>query len=289
MFGGSAVYFRIDNRFLRRSNMKKKIFTPFTVVEAGGLATVLQYKDDIQKGKKGLESGEYRGFKTDDYVFAPPKEGDVYAKTHQLEHLTDSTDQLYINGHCNSGLDYLATNAACNSDKKVTIGDLIDQLKAHGFPATSQAKVKLWACKGGQRDGTKESFAAAFSRKMWEAGYQKCKIFGYRRSVFQKFMKDGSDEYHKWAADDTSAVTQEQKIALAIEGNGADNKRARMIWETELRTTGQDSTQAIKNIVESPFKIRSFPGLASAARRGPRASDPAVRIQFSNGQEVERS
>jgi hypothetical protein len=118
----------------------KRLFTPFTLPDARGLATVLQYKEDIQRGKKG---NDYRGFKTEDYVFALPKVDSIYQKTHQLEKLMEGSDQLYINAHCDSGIDYLSTNVSCTSKLKVTTQDLVNQLVAHGFPTTSQAKVTL--------------------------------------------------------------------------------------------------------------------------------------------------
>jgi hypothetical protein len=124
----------------------KRIFTPFTLSDAGGLATVLQYKEEIQPGKKG---DDYRGFKPEDYVFAPPKVENVYQKTHQLEKLVADSDQLYINAHCDSGIDYLSTNVSCTSELKVTAEDLVNQLVGPGFPTTSLAKVKPWVCKGG--------------------------------------------------------------------------------------------------------------------------------------------
>jgi len=95
----------------------KKIFTPFAIGEAGTLKTRLEYSDDIQTGYSA-DHGKYRGFKTlkhgsDDYIFAPPKSKGQYGETHQLEQLRNESDQLYINGHCNRGLQYLASDVKC--------------------------------------------------------------------------------------------------------------------------------------------------------------------------------
>jgi hypothetical protein len=71
-------------------------------------------------------------------------------------------------------------------------------------------------------------------------------------------MKDGSDEYHKWAANDESAVSVERRIENAITGVSKDSQMAKMIWETELRTYQQDFQQAVDSILRSQFSISYF-------------------------------
>jgi hypothetical protein len=61
-------------------------------------------------------------------------------------------------------------------------------------------------------------------------------------------MTDGTDEYHKWAANDESSVSLERRIEDAVSG-GQDSKMAKMIWENEMRTFQQDFQKAVDRML----------------------------------------
>ncbi len=102
----------------------KRIFTPFSLQTAGTLTSRLSYVEDEP-------DGEYKGFKPDEYVYAPPKNGTQYVTTQMLSLLRSSGDQLYINGHCSKGLAYLANMEDCKAQgaARVEMDDLIAQFE----------------------------------------------------------------------------------------------------------------------------------------------------------------
>src|SRR5262245_25596163 len=75
----------------------QRIFTPFPSLLAGKLAKRLERSHLHDKG-----------FLSTERVFSPSKVGNLYEVKNLLGMLTYAEDQLYINGHCNRGLDYLA-------------------------------------------------------------------------------------------------------------------------------------------------------------------------------------
>jgi len=110
----------------------KKLFTPFSVAEAGSLTNVLKYvgpKPDVE----GKPMGRYQGFRDDERVYAPKKIVGKYEKSAALSSLMDTDDQLYINAHCRRGLDYVSTKQSCGDGKQVKVADLILQLQALGL------------------------------------------------------------------------------------------------------------------------------------------------------------
>jgi hypothetical protein len=177
----------------------KKIFTPFPRDHAGSLAGRLAYIED-KPNVEGKPENRYKGFKPGEYVYSPNKRFDgSYETTRELDPLRDAADELYINAHCSKGIDYL-TNKEDTSDKgamKVEIDDLIKQLKAHGLPPETAAKVKLWVCEGALDKGLDKSFAQRFSVAMTAAGYTRCRIFGYVLSVFADYKSGEDGELHK--------------------------------------------------------------------------------------------
>jgi hypothetical protein len=134
----------------------KRILTPFTRQSAGSLTSRPHVEDKKDGGDKG--------FKPAEYVYAPAKNGQHYISTQLLSQLRTPDDQLYINGHCSKGLNYLANMEDCKAPgaHKVEMDDLVLQLKAHGLPLETEAKIKLWICEGALDDGGEKSFAQRF-------------------------------------------------------------------------------------------------------------------------------
>jgi hypothetical protein len=174
----------------------KRMFCPFSEIVAGDphvlLANQLRNTDQNKKG-----------FTPDEYVYAaekkkvPVNSTNPYEFTTKLQMLIDSDDYLYICGHCNTGLDYLASDEACQSNNRVTVPDLVNQLEAHRFSQRSFARVKIWVCKGGLGLEGTPSFAARFSTEMFNRGWRHCRIFAYTASVFAEYMKGSGEEYTK--------------------------------------------------------------------------------------------
>ncbi|AUT71421.1 hypothetical protein [Paraburkholderia hospita] len=169
----------------------KLIYTPFPATKAGNLASVLAKRPDAAKG-----------FENNQRIYAPKRNDDNYIKSEAQPLDLSDGDELLINAHCNAGLDYLSTNVKCETDKdvekKVTASQLVLQLAAHGLKKERNVKIKLWVCKGGQ-DGAfdKESFAKRFSKAMFEAGYQSCRIFAYTESLMQQYGSIDTEDPHE--------------------------------------------------------------------------------------------
>ncbi len=266
--------------------MKKLIFTPFSTENAGTLIGRLAYKPDIQTGKKG--DGEYRGFMPYEYKFAPPlKSPGVYdASRPQLTELMNGDDELYINAHCSKGLDYLANNEKCDTDGviKVSIGDLILQLRAHGLREKTRAKIKLWICEGALDKGENKSFAQRFSIAMHDEGYTECRIFGYTESVFGQYQS-GSDDglFHK-----RIIKSAEQRLGVIIQnlnaynGNPPDARLNTMkrLWVATLKTHNNIEADAVKDILASEQKQRLLLGGDTTVVGGPANKH---RIEFKRG------
>jgi len=73
------------------------------------------------------------------------------------------------------------------------IDDVIAQLKAHGLPQTSEARIKLWVCEGALEKDGQPSFARQFSAAIAKADYTICRIFGYSLSVWSEYKSTDDD------------------------------------------------------------------------------------------------
>jgi hypothetical protein len=275
---------------------KKIIFTPFPRLIAGTLATALEYIGD-KPDVDGKPAGRTQGFTGEQRVFAPVKNGDHYETTRSLSQLMANTDQLFINGHCHKGLDYLSTNVECGNGKKVSVDDVILQLKAHGLLETTECKIKLWVCEGGLDDGgSKESFAKRFSRAMHAAGYTRCEIFGYVLSLLSNY-RDGADGMGKRKRavkpEDADRIAKLRKLVTEIRAQRETNKMKVRVWESAVidakRIRGTDELDddvvevAIEMILATKPSSMVMLG-AFAPVVGARAS--TVRKRFVNGMMV---
>jgi hypothetical protein len=272
--------------------MNKKIFTPFTRKEAGQLANRLQFSETYQVGyaEEKKRQGQYRGFKNvhgaNDYVSAPEREGPGYRPTTYLKELASEDDQLYINGHCNRGLDYLSSDVGCGANNpKVSIDDLIDQLKAHGFPSTSRGAIKLWVCHGALGQGSAASFAEQFSKAMYDAGYEQCRIFAYTESLLAQYQTGGDQDpdpgFHKRVNKPEAEVLDAEIARLKLQPAGDRKKK---LWESLLRIAGGDEQQAKRNILASAVTRENFLP-AAKANVGGRAK--RFRKEFRNGKVID--
>ncbi|OUL98332.1 hypothetical protein [Variovorax sp. JS1663] len=258
----------------------KKIFTPFPSAIAGNLSSVLKASSEGDKG-----------FQPSEYVFAPSGE----STSKPLANLLKDTDQLYINGHCNKGLDYLSTSAVCAHGDRVSVDDVVGHLKTLGFPPESRAKVKLWACKGGlDGDAGQPSFAKVFSKAMFKAGYQSCQIFGYDQFLMQKYMSGSDNQIHKRSATQpASGATEEERLLdyflEDLYDPDLDSRQAvtqRKTWERMVaaqKGTGAEKVAAAKQaILNSPMKTAWRPkGVSATGIVGPRAKES--RKEFRDG------
>jgi hypothetical protein len=260
----------------------KKIFTPFSSATAGNLSSVLR------------DSGNGKGFLNPDYVYAPSEDT---ANT-PLSGLLADTDQLYINGHCNKGLGYLSTSSACAYGDKVDFDAVVGQLKKLGFPLHSQARVKLWACKGGL-DGAQEapSFAKRFSKEMFQQGYESCRIFAYEEFLMQQYMSGPDNELHKRSATRPAggASVDEQLLDQFLEDlydpdlftEAVLPKRKtweRLVEHAKGETAADRVADAKRSILEGPMKAIWQPKIRATGIVGPRARE--CRKEFRNGEVV---
>lgn len=273
----------------------KKILTPFPPSQAGQLPKRLKFHEDKQAGftPKSDQGQQYRGFNSTDTVLAPEKSGNTYAAPLKkwLAPLMDGTDQLYINAHCNRGLNYLAADQACKSHAQVTIPELITLLDVLGFQKTSQAKVKLWICHGASRDDAKLSFAEQFASAMRTAGYVNCHIFGYTESLVGDYkLGPTSDDptgdpqdkvFHKRANVPKPALQALDDSIKEIEKDptAPSNKARKRVWDHMLNTHQQNRVAAMQAIIDNSIMRGQFlPGHGSGLGAGVRAS--LVRREF---------
>ncbi len=180
------------NSAIRRDRIAKRIFTPFPENNCGNLKGRLP-----SVGVKPDKPGRYNGFQPDEYVYSPKpgRQNTKYETTTELSMIASSEDQLYINAHCSRGLDFLANTEDCDKrgNLRVTIDDVIAQLKAHGLPQTSEARIKLWVCEGALEKDGQPSFARQFSAAIAKADYTICRIFGYSLSVWSEYKSTDDD------------------------------------------------------------------------------------------------
>lgn len=271
----------------------KKLYIPFPSMIAGQLSNRLKFSENIQAGysQEKKDAGKYRGFKSADLLYAPAKDRNSgnYVKTSKLAELLAADDQLYVNAHCNRGLDTLSLNAECSSAQKVTVDDLVLQLQAHGLKQESRARIKLWACHAALGDGNKESFAALFSKAMFLAEYTQCRIFAYTESLLAQYETrediEGEEPVaHKRANVVKSAEERLHEMAEVFGGavvpsDLAGKKRS---WDVMLKAKNGDKEALIREIVESAMKTDLFLGKPKdLATPGARASK--FRKEFRNG------
>jgi hypothetical protein len=263
--------------------MRKVIFVPFPVRTAGTLATALKFAGD--KPDTDTKKGRYKGFRTEERIFAPDKMQDEYQKTGALSELKDAEDQLYVTAHCLKGLGYVSTRVDCRGDNKVSVDDLVLQIEAHSLPKNTPCKIKLWICEGGLDDGANESFAKRFSRQMHKAGYRDCRIFGYPLSLLSNYT-DGSDgQGIRKRAVKPEVRERKERLAREVElllpqGKDPLERAKARLWAAELKSFGGDKDSALESIVTSEMKSKLMIGEA-AAPVGARAS--TVRMRFYNG------
>ncbi len=281
----------------------KILFTPFPQQQAGTLANRLEFSERIQVGisEQKRAAGAYRGFKPGDRIYSPTKQAQKYVHTGRLKQFVTLDDQVYINAHCNAGLDFLSTEASCsNKSKKVNVADLIEQLKAHDLPEVGRAKIKLWICKGAIGIGDNRSFAAVFSEAMDVAGFKQVSIFAYTESVFAQYSDieqenepQGDRGYHKRAVL-PDAERLERAIAVfkgkEIKTLPLDVKRRAMAWTGALHMAEGDEAFAKQQILRNAVVREQILGVdvtsddpqIATAVVGLRAK--GFRKQFSKGQ-----
>ncbi len=275
----------------------KKIFTPFSRLTAGTLATALASDGKIKPHVLGKPDGRYKGFNLGDRVFAPKetKTKGVYERSQTLQELMGPDDQLYINAHCLRGIDYVSTNVKCDDGTKVTVDQLVAQLDALGLLTTTRCKIKLWVCEGGLDDGDKESFAKRFSKAMFTAGYTSCKIFGYPLSLFREYKSvgagQGDDGLHKRAVQPGNEDEWKKKMRdlIKTEGKGSNLMLAK-IWNEKVKYYAfahkdHQEDAAADDILANESQRKLFgASLRPTPSVGARAS--SIRLEFSNGQIV---
>lgn len=279
--------------------MAKVLYIPFSVKEAGQLSNRLKYSEEIQEGYSPDKraQGMYRGFRDtawagtkkiqeSDYLYAPIKIDGIYKETKSLAGLTNEQDQLYINAHCNRGLDYLSTEQKCGvSNPKVDVPDLVEQLSKHGLPIESPAKIKLWACHAALGVGPNRSFAEQFSEAMFKKGYVRCRIFAYTESLLSQYMTGPGDTevdrgYHKRANVTVETKSDEAMLRAAVANPGRMEKSQLAVWNFEKN--GKSFDDAIQSILKSELKVRLFrPKSVDTASVGSRAK--LFRKEFKNG------
>ena len=160
--------------------MAKILFTPFTKTQMGGVeglgGRLLDRTYTVpatgQRKTVGFSRDEQKGERVDrdtpgEKLFAG---------------LLASNDELYINAHGAAHCEFVANTKDPKAPEavKVTLGDLVAQLKAFGLSTQTEAKIKLWVCESAiPNQITKKSLAQVFSEQMYAAGFHKCYIYGY--------------------------------------------------------------------------------------------------------------
>ena len=285
--------------------MVRRIFTPFPDDNCGNLKGRLPFV-----GTKPDKPSQNNGFQSIEYVYAPKRDPKTnkYETTTELSIILSSTDQLYINAHCSRGLNFLANTENCNSPRnlKVSIDDVIVQLKAHGFPQTSVARIKLWVCEGALDTPASQSFARQFSVAMYKAGYKNCRIFGYSLSVFSEYMSTDKDPVIRKRTVKTPRARLDEKVpiietgikeltgvsvdAIAVKDipalkrtlNVSTNnfKAADLTWLSALQQTNCDRERAKVLIETTPIYISAILGQGHGGV-GNKARES--RVEFKNG------
>jgi hypothetical protein len=273
----------------------KKIFIPFTRSNAGQLANRLAFEERFQAGlsQEKKEAGKYRGFKNkfsdNDYVYAMGEEklkataaGDTPGL---LQGLTAPDDELYINGHCNRGSHVLA-NSTVTTAKTVSIEAIIEQLKAHRFPTTSEAKVKIWACRAALGEGSRVSFASVFSSEMFKEEYKYCRIFAYTASLLRTYFEGEEGVFHKRANIPRPEEEELRDIIAQIEAGSHVDKSLKPKWTLALGLARKDKDKAIQAILSDKEARVTFLGnYGEGVGVGGRAR--LFRKEFKDGNIVE--
>jgi len=181
----------------------KVLFTPFSALVAGVTKNRMEFTEYTSGGLANrLESfqqgGKRRGFTKLENVYSPEKgQTGAYLPTQKFKPLVNEDDELYVNGHGSREQTMVYANSRKSMDYlQVSIEDLIAQMQAHGLPEMTRAKIKLWICYSALCPvGGSESLAQAFSKKMFESGYELCFIYGY--TAFTSSYDGAAREKHK--------------------------------------------------------------------------------------------
>ena len=129
-------------------------------------------------------------------------------------------DQIYIVGHGAAGDPAIANDTGAADLPYDTIAD---RLILTGLPRSFAGEIKIYACRGGEANGTSLSFAKLFARYLIkEKKYFLASVYGYVGKLTAKVFDEqtiGRDaqgdrievthkKAHKWSKSDTGLATE---------------------------------------------------------------------------------
>ncbi len=120
----------------------------------------------------------------------------------------NSTDRIYVLGHCGAGDDKLSTEIP-GPDFERSASELAKLFDKHGLQKASQTHIRIHACNSGAESaaGAADSFAEQFKKKMVKIGYRDVTIRGYKSGMGYYFIwREG--EYPWTPASDANNILQ---------------------------------------------------------------------------------